>query len=138
MKDFLDNHKKEDGPQKDREIQASIKLLTRYLPESVKAAEFIGKFSQHLIKDSILLSCKLIYIHLSLSFKISYFIVMDTIAKQNSSTAEISEATNLVLRKLGQPVMTNLYYNTVKALLERASSVMIDSQALKVGYNYLY
>jgi len=57
---------------------------------------------------------------------------MDTIAKQNSSTAEISEATNLVLRKLGQPVMTNLYYNTVKALLERASSVMIDSQALKV------
>lgn len=60
------------------------------------------------------------------------FKAMDTIAKQNSSTAEISEATNLVLRKLGQPVMTNLYYNTVKALLERASSVMIDSQALKV------
>jgi sister-chromatid-cohesion protein PDS5 len=62
---------------------------------------------------------------------------MDTIAKQNSSTAEISEATNLVLRKLGQPVMTNLYYNTVKALLERASSVMIDSQALKVDYIYI-
>lgn len=61
---------------------------------------------------------------------------MNTIAKQNSSTSEISEATNLVLRKLGQPVMTNLYYNTVKALLERASSVMIDSQALKVDYNY--
>lgn len=60
------------------------------------------------------------------------FKAMDIIAKQNSSTAEISEATNLVLRKLGQPVMTNLYYNTVKALLERASSVMIDSQALKV------
>lgn len=57
---------------------------------------------------------------------------MDVIAKQNSSTVEISEATNLVLRKLGQPVMTNLYYNTVKALLERASSVMIDSTALKV------
>lgn len=61
LKEFLDNHKKEDSPQKDREIQASIKLLTRYLPESVKAAEFIGKFSQHLIKDPSLLSCKLMY-----------------------------------------------------------------------------
>lgn len=60
LKDFLDNHKKEDSPQKDKEIQASIKLLTRYLPESVKAAEFIGKFSQHLIKDSALLNCKFI------------------------------------------------------------------------------
>lgn len=60
LKDFLDNHKKEDSPQKDKEIQMSIKLLTRYLPESVKAAEFIGKFSQHLIKDPTLLSCKLI------------------------------------------------------------------------------
>lgn len=60
LKEFLDNHKKEDdSPPKDKEIQASIKLLTRYLPESVKAAEFIGKFSQHLIKDSLLLSCKL-------------------------------------------------------------------------------
>lgn len=64
LKEFLDNHKKEDSPQKDKEIQASIKLLTRYLPESVKAAEFIGKFSQHLIKDSTLLSCKLIFIKL--------------------------------------------------------------------------
>lgn len=73
MKDFLDNHKKEDCPQKDREIQASIKLLTRYLPESVKAAEFIGKFSQHLIKDSSLLSCKLICFNYSVSFKICYF-----------------------------------------------------------------
>lgn len=62
LKEFLDNHKKEDSPLKDKEIQASIKLLTRYLPESVKAAEFIGKFSQHLIKDPSLLSCKLIFI----------------------------------------------------------------------------
>jgi hypothetical protein len=28
--------------------------------------------------------------------------------------------------------MTNLYYNTVKMLLERISSVMVDHQALKV------
>lgn len=62
LKDFLDNHKKEDSPQKDKDIQASIKLLTRYLPESVKAAEFIGKFSHHLIKDPSLLSCELISI----------------------------------------------------------------------------
>lgn len=28
--------------------------------------------------------------------------------------------------------MTNLYYNTIKMLLERVSSVMIDQEALKV------
>jgi hypothetical protein len=28
--------------------------------------------------------------------------------------------------------MTNLYYNTVKMLLERISSVMVDHQAVKV------
>jgi len=35
--------------------------------------------------------------------------------------------------------MTNLYYNTVKMLLERTSSVMVDHDAIKVIfslYNY--
>jgi hypothetical protein len=40
---------------------------------------------------------------------------------------------NLVLKKLGAPVMTNLYYNTIKLLLERTSSVLVDKEAVSVS-----
>lgn len=40
--------------------------------------------------------------------------------------------TSIVLKKLGPPIASNLYYNTIKMLLERCSSVMIDAEALKV------
>lgn len=33
--------------------------------------------------------------------------------------------------------MTNLYYNTVKMLLERASSVMIDHEAIRILIRYV-
>lgn len=39
---------------------------------------------------------------------------------------------NFVLKKLGAPVMTNLYYNTIKLLLERTSSVIIDKDSISV------
>lgn len=35
-----------------------------------------------------------------------------------------------MLKKLGAPIMTNLYYGTVKQLLERISSVMVDYEAI--------
>jgi hypothetical protein len=38
-----------------------------------------------------------------------------------------------VLKKLGHPVMTNLYYNTIKLLLERTSSVFVDREAVSVS-----
>ena len=34
------------------------------------------------------------------------------------------------MKKLGSPVMTNLYYGTVKQLLERVSSVMVDRESI--------
>ena len=33
------------------------------------------------------------------------------------------------MKHMGSPMMTNLYYGTVKQLLERVSSVMIDREA---------
>ena len=36
---------------------------------------------------------------------------------------------NQVLKKLGPPIMTNLYYGTVKQLLERVASVMVDRES---------
>ena len=37
----------------------------------------------------------------------------------------------IILKKLGSPIMTNLYYGTIKQLLERISSVMIDREAIQ-------
>lgn len=84
----------------------------------MKAHEFLTKFSSHLKRDQALLE------------------TMENVARPSVSCQECSEATAAVLKKLGQPVMTNLYYNTVKMLLERISSVMIDHEAIKllVGY----
>lgn len=42
-----------------------------------------------------------------------------------------------MLKKLGQPVMTNVYYNTIKMLLERVSSVMIDHESLLILLQYV-
>jgi sister-chromatid-cohesion protein PDS5 len=43
----------------------------------------------------------------------------------------------MLLKKLGQPIMTNLYYNTVKSLLERASSVLVDAEAVEVLLGFI-
>lgn len=85
----------------------------------MKAHEYLSKFSVHLRRDNSLLE----------QFEI--------VARPSVSCKECSEATAAVLRKLGPPVMTNLYYNTVKMLLERISSVMIDHEAIKLLIGYI-
>ncbi|KAJ8934137.1 hypothetical protein NQ314_013596 [Rhamnusium bicolor] len=101
-----------------KEMALKVQALSRCLPEPVKAHEFLTKFSNHLKRDASLLE----------QFEI--------VARPSVSCKECSEATAAVLKKLGPPVMTNLYYNTVKMLLERISSVMIDHEAIRllVGY----
>ena len=57
--------------------------------------------------------------------------LMDKLCEPGISCKESLDVTTLLLKKLGSPIMTNLYYNTVKQLLERISSVMIDHEAIK-------
>ncbi len=59
---------------------------------------------------------------------------MEAITRSDISCKDCAETVNLIIKKLGQPIMTNLYYNTVKMLLERMSSVMIDKANLKVFF----
>ena len=82
----------------------------------MKVQEFLQKFSAHLKKDPALMQG------------------METILQPTVSCKDCAEAISAVLKKLGQPVMTNLYYNTIKMLLERVSSVMIDEEAIRVRY----
>ena len=57
--------------------------------------------------------------------------LMERIVDPGVSCSDCLESVNKMLKKLGSPIMTNLYYNTVKGLLERVSSVMIDAEAVQ-------
>lgn len=100
------------------ELMTKIHQISRFLPDPMKVQEFLQKFSSHMKKDSRLLQ------------------EMETIVQPNVSCKECAETITKVLKKLGQPVMTNLYYNTIKMLLERVSSVMIDEEAIRVSFSF--
>ncbi|XP_063218306.1 sister chromatid cohesion protein PDS5 homolog B isoform X2 [Bacillus rossius redtenbacheri] len=117
--EWLEQHHRVPSTDRDREIASRITVLSRFLPEPVKAQEFLAKFSAHMLKDEVLLAG------------------MDVIVRPDVSCKESTDTTTLILKKLGQPVMTNLYYNTVKMLLERVSSVMVDHVALKILIGYV-
>lgn len=98
--------------QKDMNIKCGN--IAKQLPEPVKAQEFLMKFSTHMKKDPYLVK------------------EMETILKRDVSCKECADTMSSVLKKLGQPIMTNLYYNTVKMLLERVASVMVDKCSIEV------
>ncbi|XP_034943211.1 sister chromatid cohesion protein PDS5 homolog B isoform X2 [Chelonus insularis] len=101
------------------ELMSKILQISRFLPDPMKVLEFLQKFSAHMKKDSTLLQG------------------METIVRPNVSCKECADTISMVLKKLGQPVMTNLYYNTVKMLLERVSSVIIDEEAIRILIKYV-
>ena len=119
MAEWLEVHRRPASQERDKEISSRLAVISRFLPEPVKAQEFLTKFSVNLLKDSALLAG------------------MEAVVRPDISCGECASTTSLILKKLGQPIMTNLYYNTVKMLLERISSVMVDKQALKVNFSYL-
>jgi len=98
---------------RDKEIQSRVAQLSKYLPDPIKAAEFIHKFAVNLITDEHMLR------------------LLETIVNPEISCKECADAGTQLLKKLGQPVMTNLYYNTVKLLMERISSVLVDKDAIQ-------
>ncbi|XP_014241753.1 sister chromatid cohesion protein PDS5 homolog B-B isoform X2 [Cimex lectularius] len=117
--EWLEMHRKPPSEERDKEMVTKVQQLSKFFPDTVKAAEFLNKFSQNMLKDSTLL------------------LGMETVVKPDISCKECAETTSLLLKKLGQPVMSNLYYNTIKILLERVSSVMVDHQAIKILIGYV-
>lgn len=117
--EWLEIHRRPQSSERDKEILARVVTISRFLPEPVKSQEFLAKFSNNLLRDRVLL------------------LGMEAVVRSDINCKECAETTSLVLKKLGQPIMTNLYYNTVKMLLERISSVMVDHLALKVLVSYV-
>lgn len=101
------------------ECNTKIHQISRYLPDPMKVLEFLQKFSNHMKQDLALLNG------------------MERIVQSNVSCKECADTITKVLKKLGQPIMTNLYYNTIKMLLERVSSVLIDDEAIRILIRYV-
>ncbi|XP_028176870.1 sister chromatid cohesion protein PDS5 homolog B-B isoform X2 [Ostrinia furnacalis] len=118
--EWIELHRKPPTPAVQKKmISKVLHISSKFLPESVKAQEFLNKFSLHMKQAPELLQG------------------METILNPNVSCEVCVRTTSSVLKKLGQPVMTNLYYNTVKMLLERVSSVMIDHESLLILVGYV-
>ncbi|XP_053680344.1 sister chromatid cohesion protein PDS5 homolog B [Anopheles nili] len=97
-----------------KEMNVKCTNIAKQLPDPIKAQEFLVKFSAQMRKDPKLI------------------VEMETILKRDVSCKECADTMAIVLKKLGQPIMTNTYYNTVKMLLERIASVMVDKESIGV------
>lgn len=93
-------------------------------------------FPVRLVSDYVSSRCFLLFYVVTLTsyyvHSIVVFTAMELLSKPDVTCKECLVATTIVLRKLGNPVMTNLYYNNIKLLLERATSCLIDSQVRQV------
>merc|ERR1719319_102196 len=106
-------HRLKQSDERDRTIAMKIHSIAKFLPDSVKVMEFIKKLSQHMSQDEHMLK------------------LMEKVTEPEVSCKDSFDAVNTILKKLGSPIMTNLYYGTIKQLLERISSVMIDREAIQ-------
>ena len=99
---------------KDKDFQMKIHAVSQFLPNPLKTQEFLKKFASNLMKDSVMMNA------------------LDKVVNdEDISCKECNDTMSIILKKLGSPIMTNLYYGTIKNLLERISSVMIDREAIQ-------
>ncbi|ALC42216.1 pds5 [Drosophila busckii] len=108
------HHSKEFTPRVLSQLIAKQATIAKLLPDPLKCSEYLTQFSNHLRKDAQLLR----YINIVL--------------KRDVSCRECADTMSALLKKLGAHVMTNLYYNTVKMLIERIASVMVDKESIGV------
>lgn len=111
--DWVRLHKqKEMTPAMKKDLAGRCSSISKLLPDPAKAQEFLLKFSLHLRKDPQLLK------------------EMEIILKKDVACKECADTIGQVLKKLGQPVLTNQYFNTIKIMLNRIASLIIDRAGL--------
>ncbi|KAL7049487.1 hypothetical protein ACKWTF_003718 [Chironomus riparius] len=112
--DWVKLHKLKETSETQKEITKKMNVLLKMFPDPLKSQEYIIKFSAHLRKDKAILKD------------------MDTMLRRDVDNKSCAEAMSSILKKLGTPIMTNIYYNTVKIMLSRIASVMIDRENIEV------
>lgn len=105
---------KEMTPSLQSQLNLKQSIICKLLADPLKAAEYLNRFSTNMRKDPTLLR------------------YMEIILKRDVSCKECADTMSLLLKKLGTPIMTNLYYQTVKMLIERIASVMIDKESVGI------
>jgi len=55
VSEWLELHRRPQSAERDKEMAARVTVLSRFLPEPVKAQEFLTKFSVNLMRDPALL-----------------------------------------------------------------------------------
>lgn len=111
--DWIKLHKIKETPETQKELTKKMTILLKMFPDPLKSQEFVVKFSAHMRKDKVILKD------------------METILRRDVANKACAEAMTSILKKLGTPIMTNTYYHTVKILLSRIASVMIDREGIE-------
>ncbi|KAH8025637.1 hypothetical protein HPB51_010721 [Rhipicephalus microplus] len=107
------------GEERERQLLARVALLSRNLPDSVKAQEYLMKFC------AVLEGNQRLRIH------------MNNVLQGGGSCVEAERSVKEVLKSLGYPVQTNSFYVIIKQLLERVAPVMVDSAGVKQILSYV-
>lgn len=100
------------------EIPSRLAQLSKFLPDPIKATEFIGQWTTDLIRDGHMLR------------------LLETIVHPQTSCRQCADVVKQLLKRLGEPVETNLYFYTIKLLMDRISSVLIDQEAVEYLASY--
>ncbi|KAM7310469.1 sister chromatid cohesion protein PDS5 homolog B [Ixodes scapularis] len=107
------------GEEKERQLLTRVAILSRNLPDSVKAQEYLMKLC------SILEGNQRLRIH------------MNNILQGGASCVEAERSVKEVLKSLGYPVQTNSFYVIIKQMLERVAPVMVDHAGVKQILSYV-
>lgn len=112
--DWIKLHKIKESVEIQKEVTKKMNIILKMFADPLKSQEYLVKFSTHMRKDRTILKD------------------METILRRDVESKACAEAMTSILKKLGTPIMTNTYYNTVKILLSRIASVMIDREGIEV------
>lgn len=112
--DWIKLHKIKESVEIQKEVTKKMNVILKMFADPLKSQEYLVKFSAHMRKDRTILKD------------------METILRRDVENKACAEAMTSILKKLGTPIMTNTYYNTVKILLSRIASVMIDREGIEV------
>ncbi|XP_064481267.1 sister chromatid cohesion protein PDS5 homolog B-like [Ornithodoros turicata] len=107
------------GEEREKQLLTRVAMLSRNLPDSVKAQEYLMKFC------NVLENNQRLRIH------------MNNVLQGGASCAEAERSVKEVLKALGYPVQTNSFYMIIRQMLERVAPVMVDHTGVKQVLSYV-
>ncbi|KAG5673625.1 hypothetical protein PVAND_003654 [Polypedilum vanderplanki] len=111
VSEWIKCHKKIE-PNKN-EITTRAYAIASQLPDQNKSKEQLIKLSGHMQKDNEVLQ------HI------------EAILSKDISCKKCTQKMQMLLKKMGNPVATNIYYNTIKNMLNRIASVTVDDESIE-------